>query len=252
MADADSTKPFNAPLDPAAGVWRYLDFPKFVSLLDNRALWFSRVDMLGDPFEGSTPKGDLAFWESVRGQFPEKSWIADHNESSIRNMVRWSRTLTYANCWHLNEHESAAMWHQYARESASIAIHTTYARLRAALPGHIDVGMVKYIDYESSPIPSGNILNYFMHKRRSFEHEKELRALIWGLSHDRLTGQPHWPIKSDLPGISVPVDVGALVDDVVLGPQCPAWVEALVRSLVERYDLNLAVKRSSMEAEPLL
>ena len=42
----------NPPQDNAV-LWRYMDFTKFVSLLDRRALYFSRADKLGDPFEGS-------------------------------------------------------------------------------------------------------------------------------------------------------------------------------------------------------
>ena len=36
-----------------AMLWRYMDFPKFVSMLKEGALWFSRADLLGDPLEGS-------------------------------------------------------------------------------------------------------------------------------------------------------------------------------------------------------
>ena len=37
---------------PNAILWRYMDFMKYVSLLDRKALFFGRVDKLGDPFEG--------------------------------------------------------------------------------------------------------------------------------------------------------------------------------------------------------
>ena len=40
-------------LPPDAVLWRYMDFPKFVSMLKEGALWFSRADLLGDPLEGS-------------------------------------------------------------------------------------------------------------------------------------------------------------------------------------------------------
>ena len=40
-------------------IWRYLDFAKFINILDKKSLFFSRVDKLGDPFEGSFPKANV-------------------------------------------------------------------------------------------------------------------------------------------------------------------------------------------------
>ena len=36
-----------------AKLWRYMDFTKFVAMLNNKALYFCRLDHLGDPFEGA-------------------------------------------------------------------------------------------------------------------------------------------------------------------------------------------------------
>jgi hypothetical protein len=43
---------FDQP-EPDSTIWRYLDFPRFVSLLTTRSLFLPRADLLGDPFEGS-------------------------------------------------------------------------------------------------------------------------------------------------------------------------------------------------------
>jgi hypothetical protein len=50
---------FKPPRDPKATIWRYTDFTKFLSLLDSSALFFSGVDLLGDPFEGLYPSSNL-------------------------------------------------------------------------------------------------------------------------------------------------------------------------------------------------
>jgi hypothetical protein len=39
---------FQKPEDENAKIWRYMDFTKFVSLLDTKSLYFTRVDRLGD------------------------------------------------------------------------------------------------------------------------------------------------------------------------------------------------------------
>ncbi len=49
---------FLSPDDPNIKVWRYLDFTKYVSLLETRSLYFSRSDRLGDPFEGSLSRAN--------------------------------------------------------------------------------------------------------------------------------------------------------------------------------------------------
>jgi hypothetical protein len=42
-------------LDPSTIIWRYLTFPKFVSLITTGALWFSKLQVFEDTFEGMTP-----------------------------------------------------------------------------------------------------------------------------------------------------------------------------------------------------
>ena len=51
---------FEWPKDTDASAWRYLDLPKYLSMLDSQALFFCRLDKLGDPFEGSLPRANIA------------------------------------------------------------------------------------------------------------------------------------------------------------------------------------------------
>ena len=50
---------FEKPDNENAKIWRYLDFTKFVSMLEKKALFFVRADKLGDQFEGSFSKANL-------------------------------------------------------------------------------------------------------------------------------------------------------------------------------------------------
>ncbi len=43
-------------LDPHVTIWRYFTFPKFISLLVTKALWFSKLSILTDALEGMTPE----------------------------------------------------------------------------------------------------------------------------------------------------------------------------------------------------
>jgi hypothetical protein len=40
-------------------VWRYMDFAKYVSLLANKALYFTRLDLFDDPFEDTLTRHEL-------------------------------------------------------------------------------------------------------------------------------------------------------------------------------------------------
>src|SRR5436190_2077614 len=42
-----------SPVSPFSHIWRFMDFAKFGAMLEGGGLFFSRSDLLGDPFEAS-------------------------------------------------------------------------------------------------------------------------------------------------------------------------------------------------------
>jgi hypothetical protein len=60
---------FAQPISDTVKVWRYMDFTKFVSLIDSRCLFFTRADKFNDSFEGSWPK--ITFFRA--GSYPTTS-----------------------------------------------------------------------------------------------------------------------------------------------------------------------------------
>ena len=53
-------------------VWRYMDFTKFVSMVEEGALWFSRTDCLDDPFDSHLPNSVLRQIKQSRVESLEK------------------------------------------------------------------------------------------------------------------------------------------------------------------------------------
>jgi hypothetical protein len=147
-----------------------LDFTKFVSLLDSEALFFARSDALGDPFEGSYSKANLALRPTVY-----KDKIPDQALTSLSIFSREIRKFTIINSWNLSEFESAAMWKLYIASNEGVAIQSTFKRLTKSFDSYTEdpvfVGMVKYIDYEKEWLPEGNAFYPFLHKRKSLHHE---------------------------------------------------------------------------------
>src|SRR3990172_7066486 len=166
---AEVHRVFIAPKNPNIKIWRYMDFTKYLSFLEKRALFFTRSDKFDDPYEGSTTQANVTNRSTV---------YKNASPSWLEQWSLWSRQWTYINCWHMNEYESAAMWSLYAKTNEAIAIQSTYQRLFDCLPPKTYVGKVHYIDYDKDWLPEGNTFFPYVHKRKSFEHEQELRAVI--------------------------------------------------------------------------
>lgn len=135
----------------------------------------------------------------------------------------WLR-FNAVNCWHANEHESAAMWKLYLKSDEGIAIQSTYKRLKESIIDDEDVliGKVNYIDYETDIIDPNNQYGSLIHKRKSFEHEKEIRAVI--TKWPELTDQKvNFTNASDtiVGGIPVSMDIENWLKEYTLHPILP-------------------------------
>jgi hypothetical protein len=151
----------------------------------------------------------------------------------------------------MSEYESAAMWQLHAPAGQAIALQSTFARLKAVLPPEASLGVVKYVDYDTVAIPEANLFWAFLHKRQSFEHEAELRAIILDpLFHDDTP--PRVNLENPGQGRRVAVNLKELVQRVVVSPTCPDdWYYELVARVTERLGSHFPVDRSSLDDQPI-
>lgn len=244
---------FVQPDNEMVKVWRYMDFTKLVSLIDSRRLYFTRADKFGDPFEGSWPRINVAARQKAVASAP----------SNARNLV--AKAMTYKgqinkmwpkyhaiNCWHMNDHESAAMWRLYLKSDEGIAIQSSYKRLRESIIDDeaVYLGIVKYIDYENEWIEIfNNALSPFVHKRKSFEHEREVRALVTKLP----IGDTGIDFTQETinHGIKIKVDMQVLIEKIYIAPMAPNWLADLVTALLHRYGYDFEVVQSKLNERPL-
>lgn len=258
---------FVAPENLDATIWRYLDFTKFVALLSTESLFFARVDTFDDSFEGSYTVGNL----EVRDEFAKRhapafgqtraEMLATDSHVALRQ-----REEVFANCWNMSERESAAFWGLYVPPEGGVAVRSTVHRLIKAIgqsepaPGlyPVFVGEVIYIDYDEEILPQGNLLYPFVHKRKSFEFESELRAVIaWESDYEDVGDVPpggRLEMRKRQPpplGLSLAVDLTELVAAIYVSPTAPPWFGALVRSVVAHYACSAEVVQSSLSAEPI-
>ena len=247
---------FVQPNDEEIKVWRYMDFTKLIFLIDSQRLFFTRADKFNDPFEGSYPKINV----QARTQLPEavtKDMTAENIQNLIDTLKKtgeidkyWPKCIAI-NCWHMSNYESAAMWSLYLKSDEGVAIQSTYSKLKKSLTDDeiIYLGVVKYLDYESEFLDSGNILSPFVHKRKSYEHEKKVRALcvkwpIGGNSGDLVQGTIDY-------GLEIKIDLEVLIEKIYVAPNAPVWFSELVRSVVSRYGYGFEVVHSKLNDSPL-
>jgi hypothetical protein len=223
-------KLFKKPEDENIKIWRYMDFAKFVSLINNKALFFARSDAFEDPYDGVYPTANDDFF---------------NNRDASLDFSKKIKKDTYINCWHINEHESAAMWKLYLNNGQGIAIQSTFNRLKDSFNSiryPIYIGEVEYIDFSKESIPYNTerwavgdyigqikgaranevrINKYppFLYKRKSFEHEKELRVIL-GNGND---------FKEP---VYVDVDLNKLIDCIYIAPTTDSWFDELVKSII--------------------
>ena len=242
--------------EPDIQLWRYMDFAKFVALLDARAMFFSRADLFGDPFEGAAgitehrQKYDDHYLQLFRSlvRFPPENASSppeDYVEREAQRLLTEfaaigdrERKSSYVSCWHSNTGESEALWRLYVPPlTMGVAIETTAGALMEAFgdnPG-LGLGHVQYVDFRKS---YAGFQDRIFWKRKSLSHEAEVRAVI-----KRRSAEPE-------SGLLVPVEIETLCRSVIPSPFAPVWFADLVASTVKRFDVQLNINSSELLAQP--
>lgn len=248
-------RPYDIP-EKSSKLWRYMDFTKYVSLLSSRGLYFTRADCFEDTFEGAKGiKRNKAKWDSFYLEFfrsaiknPPEGNTCELSDSEVEDQARKllsdleaggeaRKKSTFVSCWHESEHESEAMWRLYSSFLANaVAVRTSYQNLYMSLDRNpaISIGRIRYIDLKKN---YAGVNDAFWRKRKSFEHEREVRALIRDFKCRDL-------------GKVVPCALEVLIEEVFVSPKAPPWFVRLVNDVNERYGLTVKVSQSELVEEP--
>jgi len=204
------------------GIWRYMSFASFVSLLQTRRLYFQRADRLIDIYEGKIPELFFYSWPKEAVDF----YLSIHDTC---------KQHTYVNCWCMGDNESYAMWQIYGGKNHGVAIHTTVGNLRKSIIENglnMDIKKVKYMDF-GKLINDGMFYdrhkellrdNFYACKSMEYEYEKEIRIILY----DR-----------EKPAVKkVNVDVSTLIGDIYVNPFAGGWFGEVVSLTLQQYGLS--------------
>lgn len=182
-------------------------------------------------------------------------------EVARRIVDTWQEHLlpfTMVNCWHESEYESELMWSKYSAGDHGIAIKTDMKSLAGSFTGSYPeaIARVEYIPYDEEVIPLG-LGTPALFKRRSFEGEREVRAIMFDLFDHR--GPDDHMLRSHAScaecvgdaGRFYGVEVSRLIHEIIISPFAASWALEEVEMLVRKYGLSKPVLPSSISQEPV-
>jgi hypothetical protein len=248
---------FRLPKTKTTRIWRYMDFTKYVSLLESASLFFSRADQLGDPHETSVP---FAMLNKMRSEFrslesvdteaaKERRIVLSHNAEMFVNMSNQMSLTCYVNCWNMNKIELDAMWRVYLGNREGVAIQSTVSRFLKSLeatPELVYLGKVSYPDSNKADLHNKDgTLNAFscvLMKRPYFKADKEFRAVHYISLNEN---------EAPRDGVQIKVDLNTLIRRIVVSPQSPPWFGDLVESVSIKYGVKAEKAASAMNESPV-
>lgn len=235
------------PITGSLRLTRYMDVAKFLRLIQTSALWFSEYAQLGDPYEASIPQ---AVADRRVGWSPKELEIDRWGREQMR-------ANSFASCWYSGDHESNAMWNVYGGANSAVAITTTRDKLRSAIPFFSYLAPVQYIDFATEEFDDVQPANRLVHKRKEFESEREVRAIVIDFrchmipsAAAKLKEHPQFraiDTAKQPGGLSWSVNLGTLVDKVIIGPNASGWFQEVVEDLMRSAGLSCPVARSKMQ-----
>lgn len=214
-----------------------MDLAKFISLLSKEALYFACPTEFSDSYEGYMPKSWLMEpaqtlqkqHEQVESMGIQAANLPRSSEdvsnvidachdginNAFENVIQEIISTTGVNCWHKSDYESEAMWKLYSTSGQGIAIESTIGQLRDSIIDNetLEIENVRYIS-ENDPKENYGVI--FL-KRKSFEHEKELRATV--------------SLRENGKGTLVKCDLDKLINHIYISPFAEPYFKEIVENI---------------------
>lgn len=223
-------------------IWRYMDLPKLIYLLDKRKLYLSRADKYDDLHEGATPVA-------------QKNWEMENApkfSEGVADFRKRQKEWTFISCWSHSDHESHALWRIFCGPKQGVAVCSRYVKLAELMKPNVEDEEVGLVDYDrNEPIPHNTIIPFFR-KRKAFAYEQEARfvANIYRCTDVRdQTGKLLTPRSC----LQIPIDLSTFVETIRIHPEADSGFVEIIKSVVNKYapELFSRVEPSEMAKPPM-
>lgn len=208
-------------------IWRYLDFWKFLNLLETKSLFFSNSSNLGDNNEGRIPSFILQKMLEADKQKGNK--MNEELNNFLENSLRKTHLIS---SWCFAEGESFAMWKMYSKDKMGIAIETDLNSLKKAFKNtqrNIYIGEVTYINENNYSFSTGNMFYPFITKLDFYSFENEIRCITvtkeGEVAENKLVG----------------VDLNILIKKIHISPNSKPEFRNLISLLKKEYRLDFEI-----------
>lgn len=237
-------------------LWRYYDIHKFINLLQNNTIRFTRMDMFEDPQEGIPLSAFVTHAEKLNLRLIENKplgeLILDETQfNKVPPLLQKELKMIYAiqkssflTCWFTEQRESVAMWNLYSNDEG-VAVKIPFGKLSRQLKIEKDKnisayygGRLVYQDFKNiyKDTNDNKVGKVALRKDHSFAHESEFRFVVRTKDHQlAISGFDSQPLNLKTLGMQV-----------ICHPRMPEWKKRNVKNLLEAVGLTKALQTSAI------
>ncbi len=209
-------------------IFRYLSIGQFLSFLEKRKTYLTKITAWDDPYEDITRNLQVI-----------NSAYRSHEFRTFKDY--------YAQSWSLVG-DSDAMWRIYSTNKLGIRLQTRVEKLRQIIG--IEKGLCGKVIYFKSmregllklnKEPSNENLNNLrlaLLKRPAFTHEKEVRLI----SNKKYFSQH----DSNYDFLEFDLNPTQFIENILIDPRSPDWYVETVQEYCKRYGLTIKVQKSQL------
>jgi len=242
---------------------------RFLSLLELKTIWFSRLGALQDKYECTNPKGPRGMLLSVLKNNPDLKeaktpFGISYNDLLARTDNGWSgdgwRKGGLVNCWFIGKLESEKMWKNYGDDGKGVAIRSSIKQLASSfeLPGGFGkisrVGRVNYVDFGTCDLGARGedmVRVAFIKDKELFKDENEVRIVTLNSFHSGTlfpdgNSPSTFGVAPEIKGMHIKCSLQELIQGVVVGPNTDWNFHMLIKQIIGRYGLTVNVERSQI------
>lgn len=282
MSTPFNIKEYNLSYNKNDYLWKFVSIEKFLSIVLNKKLYFTRIDCFEDVQEGISPELLLLNHRknalmslppfNVLSQYHSIDMFPSETDNLI-DKLKETQKCNFANCWYLsNENiESVAMWNLYSQPN-SVALNIKFSDfydkiLKIGVESRVKLkslilGKIKYVNFQN-PIELDKIKeeieNTAFLKDQSFIHENEFRFVAEIEKSKEILFFPKegfskymqkefFERTSQLYGFDI--NLNDFLDykfEIVFHPKMSDWVKKDLKNILEKFQIPFKTRDSKLK-----